>query len=55
MAADKLLNLEDLTKEELEPKATFARLAVPKAVQPEKTAAAIEEDNWRGKGKIGSG
>jgi low affinity Fe/Cu permease len=44
VARNKLMNLEDLTEEELEKlKGTFARLAVSKAVQPEKAVAAIED------------
>jgi low affinity Fe/Cu permease len=60
-ARNKLLNLEDLTEEELEKlKGTFARLAVSKVVKPEKAAAAIEdleqaeEDIGEAKRKIGS-
>jgi low affinity Fe/Cu permease len=60
-ARNKLMNLEDLTEEELEKlKGTFARLAVSKAVQPEKGAAAIEdleqaeEDIGEAKRKISS-
>jgi low affinity Fe/Cu permease len=61
-ARNKLLNLEDLTEEELEKlKGTFARLAVSKAIQPERTEAAAladlehaEEDIEESKRKIGS-
>jgi low affinity Fe/Cu permease len=60
-ARNKLLNLEDLTEEELEKlKGTFDRLAVSKSVKPEKAAAAIEdleqaeEDIGEAKRKIGS-
>jgi low affinity Fe/Cu permease len=61
-ARNKLLNLEDLTEEELEKiKGTFAHLAVSKTVRPEKAAAAIEdleqaeEDIGEAKRKIGAG
>jgi low affinity Fe/Cu permease len=60
-ARNKLLNLEDLTEEELEKiKGTFAHLAKSKTGQPEKAAAAIEdleqaeEDIGEAKRKIGS-
>jgi low affinity Fe/Cu permease len=61
-ARNKLLNLEDLTEEELEKlKGTFAQLATSKAVQPEKAAAVLadleqaEEDIGEAKRKIGFG
>ena len=61
-ARNKLLNLEDLTEEELEKiKGTFAHLAVSNAVRPEKAAAAVEdleqaeEDIGAAKRKIGAG
>jgi low affinity Fe/Cu permease len=61
-ARNKLINLEDLTEEELEKlKGTFAHLAVSKPVRPEKAAAAIadleqaEEDIGEAKRKIGPG
>jgi low affinity Fe/Cu permease len=61
-ARNKLLNLEDLTEEELEKiKGTFAHLAVSKTVRPEKAAAAIEDleqaekDIGAAKRKIGAG
>jgi low affinity Fe/Cu permease len=61
-ARNKLLNLEDLTEEELEKiKGTFDRLAVSKSAKPEKAAAAIEdleqaeEDIGEAKRKIGAG
>ncbi len=61
-ARNKLLNLEDLTEEELEKlKGTFARLAVSKTVQPEEAEAALadlehaEEDIGEAKRKIGAG
>jgi low affinity Fe/Cu permease len=60
-ARNKLMNLEDLTEEELEKlKGTFDRLAVSKTVRPEKATAAIEdleqaeEDIGEAKRKIGS-
>jgi low affinity Fe/Cu permease len=60
-ARNKLMNLEDLTEEELEKlKGTFDRLAVSKSAKPEKAAAAIEdleqaeEDIGEAKRKIGS-
>src|SRR6195952_2609779 len=60
-ARNKLMNLEDLTEEELEKlKGTFDRLAVSKSARPEKAAAAIEdleqaeEDIGEAKRKIGS-
>jgi low affinity Fe/Cu permease len=60
-ARNKLLNLEDLTEEELDKiKGTFAHLAISKTGRPEKAAAAIEdlgqaeEDLGEAKRKIGS-
>ena len=61
-ARNKLLNLEDLTEEELEKlKGTFERLAVSNAVQPQKAEAALadledaEADIGEAKRKIGAG
>lgn len=61
-ARNKLLNLEDLTEEELDKiKKTFSHLALSKGVRPAKTAAAIEnleqaeDDIDEAKRKIGAG
>jgi low affinity Fe/Cu permease len=60
-ARNKLLNLEDLTEEELEKiKGTFAHLAVSKSVQPGRAEGALagleqsEEGIGEAKRKIGS-